>query len=111
MAVSASVMDDARQNYIAQPGDGVERFIRKIGPYDKYAVNWGYRLIPGAETPEDEISTLDEWILEKADDPMYRFGTSTGYDPSAQTEALSDDPVQASTYGMMNLQAGLRRIW
>ncbi|PWN05817.1 zinc-dependent metalloprotease [Rhodohalobacter mucosus] len=102
--VSASVMDYARQNYIAQPGDGVERFIRKIGPYDKYAVNWGYRIIPGAETPEEEIPTLREWIMEKANDPMYRFGTSTGYDPSAQTEALSDDPVQASTYGMMNLQ-------
>lgn len=103
--VSASVMDYARQNYIAQPGDGVERYIRKIGPYDKYAVNWGYRVIPDAETPEDEISTLNQWILDKADIPMYRFGTSTGYDPSAQREALSDDPVQASTYGMMNLKA------
>lgn len=102
--VSASVMDYARQNYIAQPGDGVERFIRKIGPYDKYAINWGYRIIPDAKTPEDEKSVLDQWILDKADDPMYRFGQSTGYDPSAQTETLSDDPVQASTYGMMNLQ-------
>jgi hypothetical protein len=102
--VSASIMDYARQNYIAQPGDGVERFIRKIGPYDKYAVNWGYRVIPDAETPEEEIPTLNQWILDKADDPMYRFGQSTGYDPSAQTETLSDDPVQASTYGMMNLQ-------
>src|SRR6056297_1948826 len=102
--VSASVMDYARQNYIAQPGDGVERYIRKIGPYDKYSVNWGYRVIPDAETAEEEIPTLNQWILDKSDDPMYRFGTSTGYDPSAQREALSDDPVQASTYGMMNLQ-------
>jgi len=102
--VSASVMDYARQNYIAQPGDGVERFIRKIGPYDNYSINWGYRVIMDAETPEDEIPTLNQWILDKADDPMYRFGQSTGYDPSAQTETLSDDPVQASTYGMMNLQ-------
>ncbi len=103
--VSASVMDYARQNYIAQPGDGVERFIRKIGPYDRYAINWGYRVIPDAKTPEDEIPTLNQWILDKADDPMYRFGQSTGYDPSALTETLSDDPVQASTYGMMNLMA------
>lgn len=102
--VSASVMDYARQNYIAQPGDGVERYIRKIGPYDKYSVNWGYRVIPGTETAEAEIPTLNQWILDKSDNPMYRFGTSTGYDPSAQREALSDDPVQASTYGMMNLQ-------
>jgi len=102
--VSASVMDYARQNYIAQPEDGVERFIRKIGPYDKYAINWGYRIIPDAATPEDEKPILDQWILEKADDPMYRFGQSTGYDPTAQTESLSDDNVRASTYGMMNLQ-------
>jgi len=102
--VSASVMDYARQNYIAQPGDGVERFIRKLGPYDLYSINWGYRVIPDAETPEDEIPVLNEWILEKADDPMYRFGQSTGYDPTAQTETLSNDPVQASIYGMMNLQ-------
>ena len=102
--VSASVMDYARQNYIAQPGDGVERFIRKIGPYDRYSINWGYRVIPDAATPEDEIATLNQWILDKADDPMYRFGQSTGYDPSAQTETLSDDPVQASIYGMMNLK-------
>jgi len=103
--VSASVMDYARQNYIAQPGDGVERYIRKIGPYDKYSVNWGYRVIPDAETAEAEIPLLNQWILDKSDDPMYRFGTSTGYDPSAQREALSDNPVQASTYGMMNLKA------
>jgi hypothetical protein len=102
--VSASVMDYARQNYIAQPGDGVERFIRKIGPYDRYSINWGYRVIPDANTPEDEIPTLNQWILDKADDPMYRFGQSTGYDPSAQTETLSDDPVQASIYGMLNLR-------
>ncbi|MFU8812091.1 MAG: zinc-dependent metalloprotease [Balneolaceae bacterium] len=102
--VSASVMDYARQNYIAQPGDGVERFIRKIGPYDLHSVNWGYRVIPDAATPEDEVPVLNRWIMERAGDPMYRFGQSTGYDPSAQTETLSNDPVQASTYGMMNLQ-------
>jgi hypothetical protein len=102
--VSASVMDYARQNYIAQPGDGVERFIRQIGPYDLYSINWGYRVITDATTPEDEIPVLNQWILDKADDPMYRFGSSTGYDPSAQTEALSDDPVRASGYGLMNLK-------
>lgn len=102
--IATTIMEYARQNYIAQPGDENIRFIRKIGPYDKYAVNWGYRVIPEAETPEDEKPILDEWILEKADDPIYRFASSTGYDPSAQTEDLSNDPVQASTYGLMNLK-------
>lgn len=102
--IATTIMEYARQNYVAQPGDENIRFIRKIGPYDKYSVNWGYRVIPEAETPEDEKPILDSWILEKADDPVYRFASSTGYDPSAQTEDLSNDPVQASTYGLMNLK-------
>lgn len=102
--IATTIMEYARQNYIAQPGDENIRFIRQIGPYDKYSVNWGYRVIPGAETPEDELETLDSWIEAKADDPVYRFASSTGYDPSSQTEDLGDDPVKSSTYGLMNLK-------
>ncbi len=102
--IATTIMEYARQNYVAQPGDENIRFIRKIGPYDKYAVDWGYRVIPDAETPEEEIPVLDSWIAEHAGDPVYRFGSSGGFDPSIQTEDLSDDPVQASTYGMRNLK-------
>ncbi|GAB5408719.1 MAG: zinc-dependent metalloprotease [Balneolaceae bacterium] len=102
--IATTIMEYARQNYIAQPGDENIRFIRQIGPYDKYSVNWGYRVIPGAETPEDELETLDSWIEAKADDPVYRFASSTGYDPSSQTEDLGDDAVKSSTYGLMNLK-------
>jgi hypothetical protein len=102
--IATTIMEYARQNYVAQPGDENIRFIRQIGPYDLYSVNWGYRLIQNAHTPEDEKATLDSWIMEKSGDPMYRFAGSTGYDPSAQTEDLGDDPVKASTYGLMNLK-------
>lgn len=102
--IATTIMEYARQNYVAQPGDENIRFIRKIGPYDKYSVDWGYRVIPNAETPEDELKTLDSWIEAKAGDPVYRFASSTGYDPSAQTEDLGDDPVKSSTYGLMNLK-------
>jgi hypothetical protein len=107
MGVSPSVMDYARQNYVAQPGDGLQPtdYIRKIGPYDHYAVNWGYRVIPDAAAPDDEKATLDAWIMEKADDRMYRFGSSTGWNPDAQTEDMGDDPVRSSTYGIKNLKA------
>jgi hypothetical protein len=106
MGVSPSVMDYARQNYVAQPGDGLEPtdYIRKIGPYDHYAINWGYRVIPGAETHTDEKETLDGWIAEHADDPIYRFGSSTGWNPDAQTEDMGDDPVKSSSYGIANLK-------
>ena len=102
--IATTIMEYARQNYVAQPGDENIRFIRQIGPYDLYSVNWGYRLIPNAKTPEDEKATLDSWIIEKSGDPVYRFAGSTGYDPSAQTEDLGDDPVKASTYGLLNLK-------
>lgn len=106
MGVSPSVMDYARQNYVAQPGDGLEPtdFIRKIGPYDHYSINWGYRVIPDVQSHQDEKPTLDEWIAEHADDPMYRFGESTGWNPDAQTEDMGDDPVKSSGYGIANLK-------
>ena len=109
MGVAPTIMDYARQNYIAQPGDGLQPmdFLRHIGPYDHYAVNWGYRVIPGADDPNDELETLDRWIVERADDPMYRYLPQRGLgvsDPRAQTEDMGDDPVLADTYGMTNLR-------
>ena len=109
MGVAPTIMDYARQNYIAQPGDGVTRFIRKIGPYDKYVINWGYRALLDAPTAEDEKATLDSWVLEKAHDPMYRFGAGRN-DPRTQTEDIGDDAVRASTFGIMNLQKVLPNL-
>lgn len=103
--VSTTVMDYARQNYVAQPGDGVRRFIRGIGPYDHYAIEWGYRLIPDAATPEDERPVLDAWIRAREGDPVYAYAPQ-GYnlDPRNQTEDIGDDPVRASGYGIANLK-------
>ncbi|MFW6201389.1 MAG: zinc-dependent metalloprotease [Gemmatimonadota bacterium] len=115
MGVAPSVMEYGRQNYIAQPGDGLEGadFIRQIGPYDHHAINWGYRVIPDAETPEDELPTLREWILERADDPIYRYqpqSAATFADPRSQTEDLGDDAVRASGYGIANLRRVIGRL-
>jgi hypothetical protein len=109
MGVAPTIMDYARQNYIAQPEDGLRPadFLRRIGPYDHYSVSWGYRAILDAATPEDELDTLDEWIVARADDRMYKYLPQGGLgvsDPRAQTEDMGDDPVRASEYGMMNLK-------
>ncbi|WP_299247019.1 zinc-dependent metalloprotease [uncultured Aquimarina sp.] len=100
-----SIMDYARFNYIAQPGDGDVALMPEIGIYDKHAIRWGYRPIPGT-TAEEEKKTLDNWILKHADDPKYRFGRQQFgvIDPSSQTEDLGDDAVNASTYGIANLK-------
>jgi hypothetical protein len=101
-----SIMDYARFNYIAQPGDGDVSLMPNVGPYDKYSIAWGYRPILD-KTPEEEKEVLNQWILEKAGDPIYRFGKQQSggvIDPSSQTEDLGDDSMQASTYGIENLK-------
>ncbi len=106
MGVAPSVMDYARQNYIAQPGDGLDAlaFLRKIGPYDLYSINWGYRVI-NTPRPADERPILNGWITARAGDPIYRYQEGFGgIDPRAQTEDLGDDPVKSSEYGIENLK-------
>ncbi|MDB2384963.1 zinc-dependent metalloprotease [Polaribacter sp.] len=104
--IAATIMDYARYNYIAQPGDEGVRFIRQLGPYDHYAINWGYRVIPTAKTSTAEVKTLDSWIEEKAGDPMYKFGFQrrSGFDNEALTEDIGNNHVKASTYGIKNLK-------
>ncbi len=104
MGTAPSIMDYARFNYVAQPEDEGVCFMPRIGPYDKNTIRWGYRPIPGANSPDAEKAILNQWIKEKADDPVYRYGTSRQYDPSSPSEALSDDPVRASEYGIANLK-------
>ncbi|MEP2770829.1 MAG: zinc-dependent metalloprotease [Fulvivirga sp.] len=101
-----SIMDYARFNYIAQPEDGVTNFYPQLGEYDDWAVWYGYRPIPNVVTPEDEKETLHNWVLDKGDNPLYRYGRQRGnpVDPTAQTEDLGDDSMEASKYGIANLK-------
>nr|WP_024478900.1 zinc-dependent metalloprotease [Cellulophaga baltica] len=101
-----SIMDYARFNYVAQPGDEGVALMPEIGIYDKYAISWGYRPISD-KNAEEEKPVLDQWILAHAGDPLYRFGHQQAgdvIDPSSQTEDLGDDAVKASTYGIANLK-------
>ncbi|MDH5589611.1 MAG: zinc-dependent metalloprotease [Gemmatimonadota bacterium] len=101
MGTSPSIMDYARFNYVAQPGDDV-CFMPRIGPYDKWAIRWGYRPVAGEDT-DGERATLHRWVLDHSE-PLYRYGSSRPYDPTSPSEALSDDPVRASEYGIENLR-------
>lgn len=68
--IATTIMDYARYNYVAQPGDQGIRFIRQLGPYDHYSIDWGYRYIDAVEEPEDELETIRGWINAKGDDPI-----------------------------------------
>ncbi len=102
--LASTIMDYTRYNYVAQPGDEGVRWVRMLGPYDHYAIHWGYRYLPDADSPRAERDSLTTWITEKAGDPMYLFGGYSSSDPSAQTEAVGDDPIKATAYGMKNLR-------
>jgi hypothetical protein len=106
--VSATIMDYARQNYVAQPGDGLQPidFIRRLGPFDEFIIEWGYRVFPDAPTPEAERPILDRMLSDQGGPMPYRYLPQylSGIDPRSQTEDLGDDPVAASTYAIANLQ-------
>jgi len=101
-----SIMDYARFNHIAQPGDGVTNLFPRVGEYDEWSIIYGYKPIPNANSAEAERPTLNKWIKERADDPAMRFGRQTRdpADPTAQTEDLGDDPIKSATYGTNNLK-------
>ncbi|MDT8368584.1 MAG: zinc-dependent metalloprotease [Longimicrobiales bacterium] len=100
--VAPSIMDYARFNYVAQPGDDT-CFMPKVGPYDLFAIEWGYRWFPD-ESTDSERATLNAMVAEMQEDPIYRFSSPNGEDPTAQTEAIGDDAMRASDYGIANLQ-------
>lgn len=102
-----SIMDYARFNYVAQPGDGITGtdLYPRINFYDKWAIEWGYRQIPGVTDPTAEQPILNKWTIEKLKDKKYWFGTEMNPDdPRSQNEDLGDNAMKASEYGIKNLQ-------
>jgi hypothetical protein len=99
----ASIMDYGRFNYVCQPGDGA-KLIPVIGPYDFYALEWGYKQFPGATNPAQEKPLLDQIAARQIDNPMLRFGDpNPSVDPSQQTEDLGSDAVKATELGLKNI--------
>ena len=113
---TTSIMDYARFNYVAQPGDrerGVQLTPPRFGVYDEYAVKWLYTPVPDAKTPEEEYAVTSKWITEASADPTYRYGKQQFggiVDPKSQTEDLGDDAVKASEYGIRNLRYILENL-
>ncbi len=102
-----SIMDYARFNYVAQPEDNISQsgLFPRIGDYDKWAIEWGYRLFPQFTNEQTERTFLNKWVSEKLKNKRLWFGTeSNPDDPRSQNEDLGDDAMKASAYGIKNLQ-------
>ncbi|HEY4334846.1 MAG TPA: zinc-dependent metalloprotease, partial [Puia sp.] len=102
-----SIMDYARFNYVAQPGDNIPEadLFPRIGEYDRWAIRWGYAYAAG-NTPKEQAKTLNRWIIDSlhANPRLWFGGEGFNQDPRSQTEDLGDNSVKASEYGIRNLR-------
>ncbi|HYF66835.1 MAG TPA: zinc-dependent metalloprotease [Ohtaekwangia sp.] len=102
-----SIMDYSRFNYVAQPEDSVGHrgLISRIGEYDLWAIEYGYRWFPDKQTPEAEIPMLNRWIMDSSSNSRLYFGSEfAAQDPRSQTEDLGDNAMKAGEYGIKNLK-------
>jgi hypothetical protein len=107
MGHSPSIMDYSRFNYVAQPEDNIALadIVPGVGPYDKFAIMWGYTPIPGARSPDAERPTLDQWARVQDTIPWYRFSENNEGGYGTLNEAVGDaDPVKSTTLGFRNLR-------
>jgi hypothetical protein len=102
-----SIMDYARFNYVAQPEDNISRagIFARIGDYDNWAIEWGYKLFPQYTSAEKETGYLNRWVMERLKNNRLWFGTeSNPDDPRSQNEQVGDDAMKGGMYGIKNLQ-------
>jgi hypothetical protein len=102
-----SIMDYARFNYVAQPEDNISEagLFPRIGDYDLWAIEWGYKIFPQYKTPEEEKRSLNKWVVQRLKDKRLWYGVQGNPDdPRSQNEDLGDDAMKAGTYGIKNLQ-------
>lgn len=110
-----SIMDYARFNYVAQPEDGISRtgIFPRIGDYDIWAIEWGYRPMLDAKTPMDDHKAMENLTAKAQENPRLWWGDGEGLwgeDPRRQTEDLGDDAVKSSNYGIMNLKREMAQL-
>jgi hypothetical protein len=109
-----SIMDYARFNYVAQPEDNItsKGLYPRIGDYDKWAIDWGYRVLPDIKSGgKAETAYLNKWAVEKLHDRRLWFGTeSNPDDPHSQSEDLGDNAMKASDYGIKNLKVIIAKL-
>ena len=113
----ASIMDYSRFNYVAQPEDHIppDDLVPKVGPYDRFAIRWGYRPIPDSDSPDAEKMTLDQWAREQDKTPWLRWSNpytpAANSDPGETIEAVGDaNPIYSTGLGIQNLHRVLDQM-
>ena len=102
---AASTLGYARFNYVAQPGDDVG-LLPQIGPYDFFAVDWGYRDFGARVTPQEEVPLLDQMAARQVNEPWLRFGgedEAAQVDPTISKNVLAGDAIEGADLGLRNV--------
>jgi hypothetical protein len=108
-----SIMDYARFNYVAQPEDHISEkgLFPRIGDYDKWAIEWGYKWLPQFSSAPAEKAYLSQLTTTKLKNKRLWFGPETiPYDPRLQSEDLGDNAMKANTYGIKNLKVIMQHL-
>jgi hypothetical protein len=119
--ITSSVMEYAPLNLWPQPYKQGEYFQTTIGPYDYYAIKWGYANIPGANSPEDEVPTLRKWAqawsnpwTRYASDEDVDYATGHAADPRVEQSMLTNDELGWCAVQMQMYRtqiAALNKYW
>ena len=108
-----SIMDYARFNYVAQPEDSISEkgLLPRIGIYDKWAIEWGYKWLPDFKSKEEEKTYLNKWIIDRTStDKRLWFGNESTPDPRCQSEDIGDNAMKAGEYGIRNLKKVMSQL-
>lgn len=108
-----SVMDYMRFNYVVQPGDGIpsDQLLPRIGVYDDYAIEWGYKYRPNYNDSFKEAVDLSAWVTGKRKDPRFNYINETDFfDPRVQSEDVGDNSMKASRLGVANLKLTMSNL-
>lgn len=112
---TASIMDYARFNYVAQPEDKISEkgLFPRINDYDKWAIKWGYQYRPEFKDPAKEKKVLraETTKVLTGNRRLWWCGDEgKGKDPRSQSEDLGDNQMRANDYGLKNLQRVMAHI-
>jgi hypothetical protein len=112
---NASIMAYGRLNQAAQPGDGVTRIASAQGPYDFFAIRWGYGR--HGDTPAEEQAALDRLAAGSVGDRLTRWAAGeAGFedrwmiDPRVQMESVGAERVEATRLGLKKVGASVAAL-
>jgi hypothetical protein len=119
--ITSSAMEYAPLNLWPQPYKQGEFSQTTLGPYDYYAIHWGYANVPGAATAEEEVPTLRTWAqgwsnpwTRYASDEDADYETGHAADPRVEQGMLTNDPIAWCNVQMQMYRtqiAALNKYW